>query len=61
MSLHWSEAAALVKNAIIQSSFVTRSINFEIVYWTMVKNFRFELEMVNEVIKIFLDLNDTWD
>ena len=39
MSLHWSEAAALVKNTIIQSSFVIRSINFEMVYWMMLWTF----------------------
>lgn len=63
MSLDWSEAAALVKNTIIQSSFVTRAISFEMVYWMMfvVDFFDLSLGIENEVIKRILVWNDTWD
>ena len=59
MSLHWSEAAALVKNTIIQSSFVIRSINFEMVYWMML--WTFSICAGNWVVKRILAWNDTWE
>ena len=46
----------MVKNTIIQSSFVTRAISFEMVYWMMfvVDFFDLSLGIENEVIKRIL-------